>query len=171
MLFSSSLLAIVGSGEIPSLSPRTLVLYNTKRNSPICELHFPTAILSVQLNRKRFIAVLHSHVHVCDMTSSQTVAVIETQPNPRGLCCLSASQENCYLAFPESTTTGGNVCIYDALTQTTLNVIEAHTTPLQIMQFNAAASLLATASTKGTPPLPSLFYAAAIIYLLLLLLL
>ena len=66
MLFTSSLLAIVGSGEVPNLSPRTLVLYNTKKNSVICEINFPTTILSVGLNRKRISVVLHSHIHVLD---------------------------------------------------------------------------------------------------------
>lgn len=83
MLFSSSLLAIVGAGEQvlvpfysysvlqcsltlpahyllrlfltqqPSLSPRRLCLFNTKTGTALRELNFLTSILAVRMNRKR----------------------------------------------------------------------------------------------------------------------
>ncbi|XP_062000096.1 autophagy-related protein 18b-like [Rosa rugosa] len=52
MLFSSSLLAIVGAGEEPSLSPRRLCLFNTTIGTALRELNFLTSILSVRMNRK-----------------------------------------------------------------------------------------------------------------------
>ncbi|PRQ49005.1 hypothetical protein RchiOBHm_Chr2g0117061 [Rosa chinensis] len=54
MLFSSSLLAIVGVGEEPSLSPRCLCLFNTTSGTALLELNFLTSILSVRMNRKSF---------------------------------------------------------------------------------------------------------------------
>ncbi|MFQ6671152.1 hypothetical protein Gotur_035768 [Gossypium turneri] len=53
MLYSSSLLAIVGAGEQPSLSPRRLCLLNTTTGAPLREMTFLTSILAVRLNRKR----------------------------------------------------------------------------------------------------------------------
>ncbi|XP_062030523.1 autophagy-related protein 18-like isoform X2 [Rosa rugosa] len=53
MLFSSSLLAIVGAGEEPSLSPRRHCLFNTTSGTALRELNFLTSILSVRMNRKR----------------------------------------------------------------------------------------------------------------------
>ncbi|CAK9171384.1 unnamed protein product [Ilex paraguariensis] len=47
MLFSSSLLAIVGAGEQPSLSPRRLCLFNTTTGTALRELNFLTSILAV----------------------------------------------------------------------------------------------------------------------------
>jgi autophagy-related protein 18 len=68
MLFSSSLIAISGSGnyskqfspnhilgEDPSLSPRKLMILNTKSKATICDLNFVTPILAVKMNKKRFL--------------------------------------------------------------------------------------------------------------------
>jgi len=54
MLFCTSLLAFVGAGEQPSLSPRKLTLFNTHSNSVIQNLSFPSTVLEVLLNRKRW---------------------------------------------------------------------------------------------------------------------
>ena len=53
MLFSSSMIALVGSGDEPLFSPRKLRLCNTRNNTLICELNFITAIQAVKLNKKR----------------------------------------------------------------------------------------------------------------------
>lgn len=53
MLFCTSLLAYVGAGEQPTLSPRKLTLYNTHSNAAIQSLSFPSSVLGVHLNRKR----------------------------------------------------------------------------------------------------------------------
>ncbi|KAJ0710329.1 hypothetical protein HanOQP8_Chr09g0311141 [Helianthus annuus] len=53
MLYSSSLLAIVGAGEQASLSPRCLCLFNTETETALRELNFLTSILAVRVNRKR----------------------------------------------------------------------------------------------------------------------
>ncbi|KAK6151530.1 hypothetical protein DH2020_014165 [Rehmannia glutinosa] len=53
MLYRSSLLAIVGAGEQPSLSPRRLCLFNTINGTALRELNFLTSILAVRVNRKR----------------------------------------------------------------------------------------------------------------------
>ncbi|XP_059454594.1 autophagy-related protein 18b-like [Corylus avellana] len=53
MWFSSSLLAIVGAGEQPSLSPRCLCLFNTKTGAARRKLNFLTSILAVRMNRER----------------------------------------------------------------------------------------------------------------------
>ncbi len=46
MLHQTSLLAVVGSGEDPTFSPRTLRLWNTVKKSTICELNAASSILS-----------------------------------------------------------------------------------------------------------------------------
>lgn len=53
MLFCTSLLAYVGAGEQPTLSPRKLTLFNTHANVPIQSVPFPSTILAVHMNRKR----------------------------------------------------------------------------------------------------------------------
>ncbi|KAF8067456.1 WD40 repeat-like protein, partial [Lyophyllum atratum] len=65
-----SLIALVGAADQPQSSPRKLQIVNTKRQSMICELLFPSSILAVKLNRKT------SH------------------------CALSPSADSSYLAYP-----------------------------------------------------------------------
>ncbi|KAI8904471.1 WD40-repeat-containing domain protein [Gorgonomyces haynaldii] len=148
MLFSTSLVALVGSGE-SNLSPRKLQIINTKRQSTICELTFASAVLSVKLNRRRLIVVLEEHIYVYDISNMKLLHTIDTSPNPNALCALSSSSENCYLAYP-SISNHGEVLIFDTFNLQAVNIIQAHKSPLSSMQFNADGTMIATASDKGT---------------------
>ncbi|KAG0291069.1 autophagy protein [Linnemannia gamsii] len=163
MLFCTSLVAIVGAGDQPASSPRRLQIINTKRQSTICELTFPTTILSVKLNRKRLIVVLEDQIYVYDISNMKLLHTIETSPNPHAICALSPSSENCYLAYPSPTlspTSGsgrddshgpsGDVLIFDALTLQVVNVVQAHKTSVSHISINSEGTMLATASDKGT---------------------
>ncbi|RVX66832.1 Autophagy-related protein 18 [Exophiala mesophila] len=164
MLFSTSLVALI-------LSPRRLQIKNTKRNSIICELTFPTTVLSVKLNRKRLVIVLEDQIYLYDIQTMKLLYTIETSPNPTAICALSPSSENCYLAYPlpqkaASTSfappshappnathvppTSGEVLIFDAVKLEAVNVVEAHRSPLSCIAFNNEGTILATASDKGT---------------------
>ena len=98
MLFSTSLVALV-------LSPRRLQITNTKvrflpgitsskllglqrsgqRNSTICELTFPSAVLAVRLNRKRLVVVLEESIYLYDVSNMKLLDTIATSPNPNGM--------------------------------------------------------------------------------------
>jgi autophagy-related protein 18 len=58
MLFSSSLIAVVGAGEQPALSPRRLSVFNTSTGVNLAELNFVSSILAVCMNRKRYDKIL-----------------------------------------------------------------------------------------------------------------
>eukprot|EP01133_Synstelium_polycarpum_P008665 gene8665-10171_t len=124
MLFSTSLVAIVGSGEGES-SQRRLLINNIKTELAICDLNFVTAILAVKMNRKR-----------------------DVDPNPRGLCALSPSNSN-YMVYPVSQN-NGNILVMDVLTLETVNLIQAHKGQISQLVLNQNGTLLATASEKGT---------------------
>ncbi|KAH0558417.1 autophagy protein [Trichoglossum hirsutum] len=164
MLFSTSLVALV-------LSPRRLQITNTKRQSTICELTFPSSVLAVKLNRKRLVVVLEEQIYLYDISNMKLLYTIETSPNPNAICALSPSSENCYLAYPlpqkaapSSFTppshappgatyispTSGDVLLFDAVKLEAVNVVEAHRSPLSCVALNAEGTLLATASDKGT---------------------
>ncbi|PGH14106.1 hypothetical protein AJ79_03223 [Helicocarpus griseus UAMH5409] len=164
MLFSTSLVALI-------LSPRRLQITNTKRQSTICELTFPTTVLAVRLNRKRLVIVLEDQIYLYDIQTMKLLYTIETSPNPNAICALSPSSENCYLAYPlpqkapptsftppshappgntHVSPTTGEVLIFDTLKLEAINVIEAHKSPLSCLSMNAEGTLLATASDKGT---------------------
>lgn len=164
MLFSTSLVALI-------LSPRKLRITNTKRQSTICELTFPTAVLAVRMNRKRLVVVLEDQIFLYDISNMKLLTTIETSPNPHAICALSPSSENCYLAYPlpqktitssfappshtpptgtHIPPTSGDVLIFDALKLEAINVVEAHRSPLSCITLNNTGTLLATASDKGT---------------------
>jgi hypothetical protein len=85
MLFCTSLVALVGAAENqPSNSPRKLQIVNTKRQSTICELIFPTSVLAVKMNRKRLVVVLETEIYIYDISTMKLLHTIETGPNPNG---------------------------------------------------------------------------------------
>ncbi|PWN24754.1 WD40 repeat-like protein [Jaminaea rosea] len=101
MLFCTSLVAIVGTADSgPSASPRRLQIVNTKRQSTICELLFPTTILAVKLNRRRLVVVLEDEIYIYDISNMKLLHTIETSPNPNAICALSPSSDPCFLAYP-----------------------------------------------------------------------
>lgn len=88
-----------------------------------------------------------------------------------GLCALSPSSENCYLAYPlpqkaaassfappshappgsaHVVPTSGEVLLFDTVKLEAINVVEAHRSPLSCMVLNSEGTILATASDKGT---------------------
>jgi len=172
MLFCTSLIALVGAADQPSSSPRKLQIVNTKRQSMICELLFPSSILAVKLNRKTLVVVLEVEIYIYDISTMRLMHVIETSPNPNAICALSPSSDPSYLAYPSptpsptastssasapassSTSTApaasGDVLIFDTRLLAVTNIVRAHKAPLAHISLNSTGTLLATASEKGT---------------------
>jgi autophagy-related protein 18 len=175
MLFCTSLIALVGAADQPQSSPRKLQIVNTKRQSMICELLFPSSILAVKLNRKTLVIVLESEIYIYDISNMRLLHVIETTPNPEAICALSPSADSSYLAYPSpvpspttplasgssvnpspasssssSTSQSGDVLLFSTRSLTVANVIQAHKAPISFLSINSTGSLLATSSDKGT---------------------
>ncbi|CAN0278701.1 unnamed protein product, partial [Ectocarpus sp. 12 AP-2014] len=175
MLFSSSLVALVGSGDRPAFSPRRLCLWNTKKDHSICEVNFLTAVLAVKLNRKRVAVCLKTALHVFDISDMKCLRTLETAPNPDGVMALSPNEENCHLAFPDGAKAGssggggevgfmggsswgggcrgcvaGQVILYNALDLKVLNKVVACRSRVVAVSFSRDGKLLATASEQGT---------------------
>jgi autophagy-related protein 18 len=140
MLFSTSLIAITGLGDQPSMSPRRLKIINTKRNSTICELNFPTSILSIKLNKSRLFVLLEEQIYVYDITNMRLLHTIETSPNPSGISALSPSVENnffVYPSLPKLATNPFNVFNDDEFTNTSnSNQQNPHQSLQQLNQIN-----------------------------------
>lgn len=78
MLFSTSLVALV-------LSPRLLRIVNTRRQSTICELTFPSRIGALRLNRTRLLVITEDLVFIYDIASMRSLHQIVTPSNPYGI--------------------------------------------------------------------------------------
>ncbi|KAK4700494.1 autophagy-related protein 18, partial [Phenoliferia sp. Uapishka_3] len=140
------------------------------RQSTICELTFPTTILAVKLNRRRLVVVLEERIYVYDISNMKLLHEIETSPNPQAICALSPSSENSYLAYPSplpspaapfastppaappsaNSQSTGDVLLFDAVSLSVTNIIQAHKAPVANLSLNPSGTLLATASDKGT---------------------
>ncbi|XP_047143462.1 WD repeat domain phosphoinositide-interacting protein 2 isoform X1 [Hydra vulgaris] len=144
-LFSSSLVAIV------SLSaPRKLKVCHFKKGTEICNYSYPNTILAVRLNRVRLLVVLEESLYIHNIRDMKVLHTIrDTPPNRFGLCALSDNAENCYLAYPGNNRIG-EVQIFDGINLRAVTLIAAHDAPLAAITFNTHATLLATASEKGT---------------------
>lgn len=88
-------------------------------------------------------------------------------PFRTAICALSPSNENSYLAYPSPSPSpstpfpappsgsspnpsSGDVLIFDSITLSVTNIIQAHKTPVAALAINPQGTLLATASDKGT---------------------
>ncbi|KAK3183529.1 hypothetical protein Dsin_030815 [Dipteronia sinensis] len=149
MLYSSSLLAIVGAGEQPSLSPRRLCLFNTTTGNALRELNFLTSILAVRLNKKRLVVVLREKTYIYDANTLAILDTIDNVPNLKGLCAFSPRLDACYLALPASTTKG-TVLVYNVMELLSHCEIDAHRAPLAAIVLSSNGMYIATASEQGT---------------------
>lgn len=86
------------------------------------------------------------------------------------ICALSPSSENSYLVYPSplpspatpfsatppaappssASQSGGDVLLFDAVSLSVTNIIQAHKSPVANLSLNPTGTLLATASDKGT---------------------
>ena len=83
------------------------------------------------------------------------------------ICALSPSNDNSYLAYPAPVPTAssplsnqppgpsqsssiGSILIFDTITLTAVNMIQAHKSPIAAMAISSQGTMLATASDKGT---------------------
>ncbi|TFY66792.1 hypothetical protein EVG20_g4294 [Dentipellis fragilis] len=157
MLFCTSLIALVGAADQPSSSPRKLQIVNTKRQSMICELLFPSSILAVKLNRKTLVIVLENEIYIYDISNMRLQHVIETTPNPEAIVALSPSADNSYLAYPSplptptplssqppsqpapaaQSTPTGDVLLFSTKTLSVTQLIRAHKAPLSALALNS----------------------------------
>ncbi|XP_032826083.1 WD repeat domain phosphoinositide-interacting protein 2 isoform X1 [Petromyzon marinus] len=144
-LFSSSLVAIV------SLSaPRKLKVCHFKKGTEICNYSYSNTILAVKLNRQRLIVCLEESLYIHNIRDMKVLHTIRDTPaNPAGLCALSISNDNCYLAYPGSATIG-EAQVFDTINLRAVTMIPAHDSPLAAMAFDCTGTKLATASEKGT---------------------
>uniref|UniRef100_A0A0K2SXX1 Uncharacterized protein n=1 Tax=Lepeophtheirus salmonis TaxID=72036 RepID=A0A0K2SXX1_LEPSM len=144
-LFSSSLVAVVSRS-----APRKLKVCHFKKGNEICNYSYPSKILSVKLNRARLVVCLEEALYIHNIRDMKVLHTIRDTPsNLKGLCVLSVSSDNCYLAYPGHSTIG-EMQIFDAANLSGVRTIFAHSGQLAALQFSPSGTTIASASDKGT---------------------
>lgn len=162
MLFRTSLLALVGGGQLPSSSCQ-LTMWNAKGRCSICTLRFAAEICAVRLNHRRAVVLLRHKIHIFDLKTMKALLVIDRDPvSCPNLAALGADAERGFLATPlapprrqdvpfaHGVEGAGYVAVVDAHTLRAVGTLLAHRTPVRALCLNAEGRLLATASDKGT---------------------
>ncbi|CAL8108649.1 unnamed protein product [Calicophoron daubneyi] len=144
-LFNRSLVVSVSQNDM-----RKLLVSHSRINTLICHYRYTLTILAVKMNHQRLVVCVEDGIFIHNIRDMQMLHKIEeTPPNRNGVLALSACEENCYLAYPGSHRVG-TVFIFDAISFQNVTSIAAHDGLLAALAFNANATLLATASEKGT---------------------
>ncbi|XP_043085977.1 WD repeat domain phosphoinositide-interacting protein 1 isoform X2 [Puntigrus tetrazona] len=109
-LFSSSLVVVVSRS-----TPFRMNVYHFKKGTEICNYSYSNNILAVRLNRQRLVVCLEEALYIHNIKDMKLLkSLLNTPPNPKGLCALSVSHSSSYLAYPGSSA-AGEIALYDAL--------------------------------------------------------
>ncbi len=65
-----------------------------------------------------------------------------------GIAALSPSSDNCYMIYPNSGPSGGDLLLFDAADMKAITVIQAHKSPCSAIGFSHDGTKIATASDK-----------------------
>jgi len=155
MLFCSSIVAFVGTGEQPALSPRRMSVLNTSSGRTIQDIHFTTSVLAVHMNRQRLVVLLESKAFVYSVSNLTLLRAIDLPPGGGVRAARAAALTTCdspsLLALPAAGDSGV-LRVYDLLFDggSVLCEAAAHSGPLEALAWSHDGSLLASASTKGT---------------------
>lgn len=147
MLFRCNILALVGGGTNPQYPPNKVMIWDDHQSRCIGEFAFRSDVRAVKLRRDRIVVVLEHKIYVYNFTDLKLLHQIETQSNPRGLCCLSHHANTSVLACPGLYR--GQVRV-EHFGLKVVKLISAHDSQLACMTLTLDGLLLATASVKGT---------------------
>jgi autophagy-related protein 18 len=147
LLYCTSLLVMVASGDTPGASPRKLKLWNSQNKDTIAEIPFDSTVMTCRLNKSRLVVYIDiQQIHIFELATMNCIQILSTNNNAAGLLALS-SEAKSYLAFPGYP---GRVVLYDAANCRLLTQINAHKGNVAQIQFDRQGTLLATASETGT---------------------
>eukprot|EP00485_Elphidium_margaritaceum_P012305 CAMPEP_0202693826 /NCGR_PEP_ID=MMETSP1385-20130828/7840_1 /ASSEMBLY_ACC=CAM_ASM_000861 /TAXON_ID=933848 /ORGANISM="Elphidium margaritaceum" /LENGTH=568 /DNA_ID=CAMNT_0049349565 /DNA_START=472 /DNA_END=2178 /DNA_ORIENTATION=- len=157
MLFSTSLVALVGGAYDPSYgaehahtSLRNVKLYNTKNKQELCRLNFKSTVLDVKINKSRLCVCVEHKIHIFDLINNmRQIYEIATYHNPCGIFSLCCDEDNCLIAYPDKSKKGA-IGILDAYNLQKRVIFQAHDSLLQHIAFNADGNYLCSASIMGT---------------------
>jgi len=158
MLNRSNLLALVGGGALPKYADNTVLIWDDRQKEAekkfALEFTFQQPVVAVRMKADLLIVVLRNQLHIFNFPNKpEKLYTFHTRDNPQGICEISAGLERQLLAFPGYKV--GSLQLVDLGSvesgQSTSPVtINAHQGEISCIAFNQQATMLATASSKGT---------------------
>lgn len=144
MFGSSSLIAVVGSGEDPSYSPRHLLLINMVDSSEICNLTFVSSIICVKMTLNRLVVALQDRIYIYNLLDMKLLHTINDLNNDKGVLSVSYNLQNNILCYSISTPVGNP----EAASVTSNNILTKNNT-------NDYGRNMESSTNERLPSLPS----------------
>jgi WD40 repeat protein len=94
------------------------------------------------------IVVSEDKIHLFNFITFETIDILTTFTNPKGVFAISAESTSTFIAYPDRHKGYVRIKSYDVPVNTPL--INAHDDPLEYIALNSDGKILATASTRGT---------------------
>ena len=156
MYYRTNLLALIGGGDIPKFNPKKLVMWDDYQNKMISEIKFFSILKKVKLNNDKIFAICERNIYVFDIKTFESLEIIETKDNPKGLFGISNELKKLVIAYPQrvdkdskETTNKTSILIKNYNKNTTVKI----TTQEDIISYislNNDGTLLAYSNEKGT---------------------
>ena len=148
MLKTTNILALVGGGKKPKYPLNKIIIWDDNKVKVISELRFNTNVLNVKLKMDIIIGVCEKKIYIFNINTLDTIDMYDTFENINGIISLSTADFISILAFPYEKK--GQVRLVNFNSHTQPPIIEAHESGIACLSINVNATLLATASDKGT---------------------
>eukprot|EP00826_Nyctotherus_ovalis_P055385 TRINITY_DN7348_c0_g6_i1.p1 TRINITY_DN7348_c0_g6~~TRINITY_DN7348_c0_g6_i1.p1 ORF type:complete len:359 (-),score=103.63 TRINITY_DN7348_c0_g6_i1:148-1224(-) len=146
MFFKSNMLGLTGGGTNPKYPLNKAIIWNDEQARPIGEFSFKTAVLGIRLRKDKVAVILETNVYLYDFEDFYLLDAIETSPNPKACCALTAVGA-ALVAVPSKKR--GCLCLKNYSTNTVFDQV-AHKSSIVAIALSADGKLCATASSTGT---------------------
>ncbi|KAF8822099.1 hypothetical protein IE077_001041 [Cardiosporidium cionae] len=103
MLYTSNLIAIVGSSDGCTTSSRMVMMWNATERRCLTTLSFNSAVHGIKMNPKCVVVLMESEVRIYDLVTLTFLHLINREADYSGnpsVCSLCCSPKRGYLAIP-----------------------------------------------------------------------
>ena len=155
MLYKTNILALVGGGIYPKFSLDKITIWDDHQGKIISQIKFNSEIIQIKIHKDAIIGILKDKIYILNLITLETIDILETYDNPKGIFSSSFIKNNLLVAFPCSKSRG-YVQIENYFITKVLNekkegqIITAHESQIAYITVNNKGTILATASDKGT---------------------
>ena len=155
MLYKTNILALVGGGTYPKFSLNKITIWDDHQSKIISQIRFNSEVIQVKIRKDVIIGVLQDKIYIINISTLETIDILETYNNPQGIFSISYANNDLLLAFPYAKIKGKvqleNYLInLNGAQKNEQKIINAHDSPISYISMNIEGTIIATASDKGT---------------------